>query len=149
LAALLQALLADPYFSRPPPKSTGRDLFNREWLDRHLKSFPGAQPVNVQATLAELTAAACSAEVLQHEPGLGRLIVCGGGALNGHLMQRLRALLPRAQVESSDRSGLPPLQVEATAFAWLARKTVKGEKLELKSVTGAKGARVLGCLYPA
>jgi anhydro-N-acetylmuramic acid kinase len=149
LPGLLQAMLGDPYFRRVPPKSTGRDLFHLAWLDGHLKSFPGARPADVQATLAELTAAACSADVLQHEPGLERLVVCGGGALNGHLMRRLGALLPRAQVESSAGSGLPPLQVEATAFAWLARKTVQGEKLQLKSVTGAKGARVLGCVYPA
>ncbi len=148
LPGLLDALLADPYFRRLPPKSTGRDLFNRQWLERHLQSFTSAPAADVQATLAELTAAACSADALQHEPGLAQLIVCGGGAHNGHLMRRLAALLPGTQVESSANWGLPPLQVEAAAFAWLARKTVNGEKLQLKSVTGAKGARVLGCLYP-
>jgi anhydro-N-acetylmuramic acid kinase len=75
--------------------------------------------------------------------------VCGGGVLNTHLMDRLRSLLPKLQVSSSADWGLPPLQVEATAFAWLARKTVLREKLELQSVTGARGARVLGCVYPA
>jgi anhydro-N-acetylmuramic acid kinase len=77
------------------------------------------------------------------------LIVCGGGALNSHLMQRLSARLPQAQVTSSGEWGLPPLQVEATAFAWLARRTVNREKLALQSITGARGARVLGCVYPA
>ncbi|RYG12252.1 MAG: anhydro-N-acetylmuramic acid kinase [Burkholderiales bacterium] len=146
---LLALLLAEPYLREPPPKSTGRDLFNERWLDGHLKAWTSAAPVDVQATLAEFTARACSGDVLRHEPGLQRLIVCGGGALNTHLMGRLQALVPAAQVASSAESGLPPLQVEATAFAWLARKTVLREKLELPSTTGARGARVLGGIYPA
>lgn len=149
VAPLLEALLADPYFSRLPPKSTGRDLFNRAWLDGYLRAFGNAAAADVQATLAELTARACAADVLRHEPGLAHLVVCGGGALNTHLMRRLAALLPDAQVASSDLWGLPPLQVEATAFAWLARKTVLREKLALQNTTGARGARVLGCIYPA
>jgi anhydro-N-acetylmuramic acid kinase len=149
LPELLQRLRAEPYFGRMPPKSTGRDLFNRPWLESRLQGFGSAAPQDVQATLAELTAAACAADVLRHEPRLGRLIVCGGGALNTHLMERMQALLPNATVHSSAEAGLPPLQVEATAFAWLARKTVRREKLELQSTTGARGARVLGCVYPA
>ncbi|HXE49973.1 MAG TPA: anhydro-N-acetylmuramic acid kinase [Ramlibacter sp.] len=149
LPALLELLLAESYFRKPPPKSTGRDLFNPAWLQERLQGFSAAAPADVQATLAELTARACTADVLQHEPGLRRLIVCGGGVLNVHLMRRLQALLPDAQVSSSADWGLPPLQVEAMAFAWLARKTVRREKLQLQSITGAKGARVLGCLYPA
>jgi anhydro-N-acetylmuramic acid kinase len=146
--ALLQSMLAEPYFAKPPPKSTGRDLFNPPWLQRHLASFVG-DPKDIQATLAELTARACSGDVLRHEPGLKQLFVCGGGALNTHLMRRLAALLPGVKVSSTAEAGLAPLQVEATAFAWLARKTVRREKLELKSTTGAQGARVLGCVYPA
>jgi anhydro-N-acetylmuramic acid kinase len=149
ISPLLQALMAEPFFAKPPPKSTGRDLFNTVWLQAHLQAFAKADAADVQATLAELTARACSADVLRHEPGLRRLIVCGGGALNNHLMARLQSLLPGVQVASSAQSGLPPLQVEATAFAWLARKAVHREKLELKSTTGASGARVLGCVYPS
>jgi len=149
LPGLLGALLADPYFARPPPKSTGRDLFSHAWLDRHLDRFGAAAPADVQATLTELTASACSRDVLRHQPGLARLVVCGGGALNDQLMRRLQALLPGTQVASSAAAGLPPLQVEATAFAWLARKTVRREPLALQSITGARGARVLGCIYPA
>ncbi|MDB5883078.1 MAG: hypothetical protein JWP43_2956, partial [Ramlibacter sp.] len=149
LAALLADLLAEPYLAKAPPKSTGRDLFNPAWLQAHMQPYAAAAAADVQATLAELTACVCSADVLRHEPGLRQLIVCGGGALNDHLMRRLQALLPRALVASSAEFGLPPLQVEATAFAWLARKTVRREKLELQSTTGAKGARVLGCVYPA
>ena len=149
LDTLLERLRLEPYFARSPPKSTGRDLFNRPWLDRHLAGFSSAQPRDIQATLTELTASACARDVLRHEPLLKRLIVCGGGALNTHLMTRLRTQLPGIDVESSAQSGLPPLQVEATAFAWLARKTVRREKLQLQSTTGARGARVLGCVYPA
>ncbi|ROZ77721.1 anhydro-N-acetylmuramic acid kinase [Ramlibacter sp. WS9] len=149
LPALLDAMLADPYFTKAPPKSTGRDLFNRRWLDAHLAAIGPAAPADVQATLADLTARACSADVLRYQPDLRRLIVCGGGAFNRHVMGRLAALLPGAQVASSGDSGLPPLQVEATAFAWLARKAVLREKLHLQSTTGARGARVLGCIYPA
>jgi len=149
LPDLLAALLAEPYFALPPPKSTGRDLFNRPWLDARLQGFAGAAPSDVQATLTELTARACAGDVQRHAPGLEKLIVCGGGALNGHLMARLQALLPQARVVSSAEEGLPPLQVEAAAFAWLAMKCVRGEKLGLQSTTGARGARVLGGIYPA
>jgi anhydro-N-acetylmuramic acid kinase len=149
LPDLLDAMLAEPYFALPPPKSTGRDLFNRPWLVHHLQPFGAAAPQDVQATLTELTARACAGEVLRHEPGLQQLIVCGGGALNGHLMRRLQALLPQAAVSSSGEHGLPPQQVEAAAFAWLARKAVRREKLALESTTGARGARVLGGIYPA
>ncbi len=149
LPELLAALLADPYFGKPPPKSTGRDLFNADWLDHRLRDRRDAAPADVQATLAEFTALACAHDAMRHQPDLRRLIVCGGGALNGHLMRRLRVALPSVEVSSSGLSGLPPLQVEATAFAWLARKTLRREKLHLESTTGAKGARVLGCLYPA
>ncbi len=148
-AALLQALLAEPFFAAPPPKSTGRDLFDADWLDQRLRSFHDLAPQQVQATLAELTATACARDVNRHAPGLPRLIACGGGALNGHLMRRLQALLPGTRVLSSAEAGLPPLQVEAAAFAWLARKAVLREALQLESTTGARGARVLGGIWPA
>ena len=149
LPQLLQSLRAEAYFARMPPKSTGRDLFNRPWLEARLQGFELSAPQDVQATLTELTAMACAADVQRHEPRLARLIVCGGGALNTHLMRRLQSLLGGIGVISSAEAGLPPLQVEAAAFAWLARKTVRREKLELQSTTGARGARILGCLYPA
>jgi anhydro-N-acetylmuramic acid kinase len=148
-AALLQALLAEPYFAAAPPKSTGRDLFNPAWLSAKLAAFTRLAPQDVQATLAELTARSCAAEVQRHQPRLPRLVVCGGGALNDHLMSRLRAMLPETEVLSSADAGLPPLQVEATAFAWLARQCVRREPLALESTTGARGARVLGAVWPA
>jgi anhydro-N-acetylmuramic acid kinase len=149
IGPLLQALLAEPFFALPPPKSSGRDLFNADWLGGHLAPFAAAAPQDVQATLAELTARSCVQEVQRHQPDLPRLIVCGGGAFNAHLMSRLGMLLPGTQVSSSDAWGLPPQQVEAAAFAWLARKCLRGEPLPLQSTTGARGARVLGAVYPA
>jgi anhydro-N-acetylmuramic acid kinase len=149
LPDLLASLLSEPYLSLPPPKSTGRDLFNGPWLAAHLRGFPGAAAADVQATLTELTARACAHDVERHAAGLRKLVVCGGGALNGYLMRQLQSLLPGARVVSSAAEGLPPLQVEAAAFAWLAMKCVRGEKLELQSTTGARGARVLGGIYPA
>ena len=149
LPDLLAAMLSEPYFALPPPKSTGRDLFNQPWFQAHLGGFPALPPRDVQATLTELTAQACASDARKHAQGLEELIVCGGGALNGQLMRRLQALLPGARVTSSAKAGLPPLQVEAAAFAWLARKCLRGEKLDLQSTTGARGARVLGGIYPA
>ncbi|AMM25257.1 anhydro-N-acetylmuramic acid kinase [Variovorax sp. PAMC 28711] len=149
LPGLLARLCADPYFARPPPKSTGRDLFNPPWLMAHLQEHAHAGTADVQATLAELTAVTCAAGVTRHGSDSKTLIVCGGGALNEHLMGRLRALLPDVEVVSSGERGLPPQQVEAAAFAWLARATIRREHGNLASVTGARGGRVLGAIYPA
>lgn len=147
--ALLQALLQEPFFRQPPPKSTGRDLFNAHWLAQRLGAHAPSSPVDVQATLTELTARVCAMELQNHGPECHKLIVCGGGALNLELMRRLQANLPGVVVAGSDTAGLPPLQVEAAAFAWLARKALAGETGNLESVTGARGARVLGAIYPA
>jgi len=145
-AALLDALLAEPYFSLPPPKSTGRDLFNAAWLDRKL---PGAvDPQVVQATLLELTALSVVRAIRGHFRGARRLIVCGGGVRNGALLARLEELLSPVPVDSSARHGIEPTQVEAAAFAWLAQQAVRGKPGNLPAVTGARGARVLGAIYP-
>ncbi|MDM0032619.1 anhydro-N-acetylmuramic acid kinase [Variovorax sp. J22P271] len=148
LPELLARLLAEPYFAKQPPKSTGRDLFHPNWLASHLGTSE-AKPSDVQATLTELTASSCAAHLLRHGADSRTLIVCGGGALNQHLLARLRALLPAVEVVSSAERGLPPQEVEAAAFAWLARATLHGEAGNLASVTGARGPRVLGSLYPA
>ncbi len=150
IPALLQSLLDTPYFSEPPPKSTGRDLFSLGWLTSKLAPFAQHHtPADIQNTLTELTARACIDSLTSHVAGCSVLIVCGGGAFNGHLMQRLQAGLPGLRVQSSAIYGLPPLQVEAAAFAWLARQTVRRLPGSLASVTGALGARVLGAIYPA
>lgn len=148
-SGLLESLLAEPYFALAAPKSTGRDLFNRPWLDAKLKPFSTVTPVDIQTTLTELTASACASCVKRYAFESTQLIVCGGGAFNIHLMNRLQAHLPTRQVSSSQTQGIAPLQVEAAAFAWLARKAVLREPLQLKKITGAKGARILGALYPA
>lgn len=148
-ADLLSTLLAEPYFALPPPKSTGRDLFNPDWLDRQLGAFADVAPVDVHATLTELTANTCAAAVKNFASESQQLIVCGGGAFNTHLLARLQATLPGVTVSLSDAHGLPAQQVEATAFAWLARKAVRREALALQSITGTRGARVLGAIYPA
>ena len=147
---LLARLRADPYCALIPPKSTGRDRFNPPWLQGRLaQCHPSPKPVDVQATLTELTAAACAADVLRHAEASRELLVCGGGAFNTHLMRRLAALLPGIAVMPSDARALPADQVEACAFAWLARAFTRRDPANLPSVTGAAGPRVLGALYPA
>ncbi len=146
---LLDILMTDPYLAKAPPKSTGRDLFNPGWLAARLQGFGAIAPVDIQATLTEFTVSACVDCVNRYGKDSLSLIVCGGGALNTFLMQRLQAGLPSVPVTSSTAHGLPALQVEATAFAWLARKTLRRETGNLASVTGARGARVLGAIYPA
>ena len=149
IPALLASLLDEPYFSMPPPKSTGRDLFSMTWLTEKLVPFVAQRSVDIQNTLTEFTARACIAGASSYLKNSKELIVCGGGAFNSYLMQRLQAGLPSLKVVSSDAHGLPPLQVEATAFAWLARQTTLRLPGNLPSVTGAAGLRVLGATYPA
>jgi anhydro-N-acetylmuramic acid kinase len=149
IPALLASLLDEPYFAMPPPKSTGRDLFSVAWLAEKLTPFVTQRPVDVQNTLTEFTAKACIAGAISYLNNSKDLIVCGGGAFNHYLMQRLQAGFPSLKVASSKAHGLPPLQVEAAAFAWLARQTVLRLPGNLPSVTGAAGLRVLGAIYPA
>jgi anhydro-N-acetylmuramic acid kinase len=146
LAALLRHMLTEPYFSLPPPKSTGRDLFNESWLDRMLDG--DEDPRAVQATLLELTARTIANAVARHCRRAHRVIACGGGVNNRALMRRLSQLLAPAALETSARHGMDPQLVEATAFAWLARQALEGKPGNLASVTGARGARVLGAVYP-
>lgn len=147
--ALLQQMQAEPYLHQSPPKSTGRDLFNPSWLEQHLRHCPSASAADVQATLLELTASACAESVVRYRKNSILLAVCGGGAFNGRLMARLQALLPNLLVQPTDTLGLPAQQVEAAAFAWLARQCLLGLPGNLPSATGAQGARVLGAIYPA
>ncbi len=141
---------ADPFFELDPPKSTGRDRFHAEWLDRHLaaRRSTALLPQDVQATLTELTAAVCARDVQRHAADAEQLLVCGGGAFNDELMRRLVARLPQIAVSASDTAGLPANQVEAVAFAWLARACVLRRPGNLGSVTAARGPRILGAIYP-
>ncbi len=151
--ALLDRLLAEPFLQQPPPKSTGRDLFHADWLAGHLSasatSPADARPADVQATLTEFTARACAGAVQRFGRGGGELLVCGGGAFNTQLMQRIAALLPGVAVDTTAARGLPPQQVEAAAFAWLARQALLGLPGNLPAVTGARGPRILGAIHPA
>jgi anhydro-N-acetylmuramic acid kinase len=148
-ASLLARLLAEPFFGQPPPKSTGRDLFSEDWLAARLGS--GSEPAgDVMSTLTELTARAAADALLQHAPGTTRLLVCGGGAFNTYLMSRLHGLLGHGvTVQSTGVAGVPPDQVEALAFAWLAKAFGERQPGNLPAVTGAAGPRLLGALYPA
>ena len=150
LPELLAAMLSEPYLQQPPPKSTGRDLFHADWLASHLQQHAAqAKPADVQATLTEFTAASCADAVRRFGKNGSELLVCGGGALNTYLMQRIAALLPEVHVTTTAERGLPPLEVEAAAFAWLARQCLLGLPGNLASVTGARGPRILGAIYPA
>jgi len=147
-APLLECLLQENYLRQSPPKSTGRDLFNPHWLQARLSDFAHLNAKDVQATLTAFTAQACIDDIRQHAAHSRQLIVCGGGALNRHLMQCLQEGLTDMDIVSSEALGLPPLQVEATAFAWLAYQCTQRKTGSLPSVTGAQGARVLGAVYP-
>ena len=170
-ARLLQRMLQEPFFAKAPPKSTGRDLLHLSWLEQALRSEQAGRtgqaeragkasqaghadspaawaPQDVQATLAELTACCAATELRRHAPHTARLLVCGGGAFNRHLMGRLAQQLPGVAVTSTAEHGVPPDQVEALAFAWLARAYVEGLPGNLPAVTGARGPRILGAWYP-
>lgn len=149
LPSLLQRLLAEPYLQQPPPKSTGRDLFNPDWLAQQLQGHADAAPVDVQATLTAYTGQAAVQAVQQHGVGTQRLLVCGGGVRNATILQHLRSGLPGVEVCSTADHGMDPQAVEAMAFAWLAWNSWLRQPIDLSAVTGAAGPRVLGCIYPA
>lgn len=143
---LLDALLAHPFFTSTPPKSCGREQFNLDWLKSCLIGNESAE--DVQATLLELTARSIVSAIEHWCGGPDELAVCGGGAHNVALLKRLSAQLPRTRVLKSDTLGIDADWVEALAFAWLAKQYGLGLPGNLPAVTGAKGARVLGALYP-
>ncbi len=149
-ALLLEQMLNDPYFSRTGPKSTGREYFNPVWLTNQLDAFADViDSCDVQATLAELTARTIGNAVQAQSSAIQEVYICGGGARNEHLMKRLQALLAPVQVHSTAALGVDPDWMEAIAFAWLAWRCVKRQPGNLPAVTGAKGQRVLGTIYPA
>lgn len=150
---LLAALCADVFFALPPPKSTGRDLFNADWLAQSLAPFGTLSAADVQATLTELTAVTMADAIYASAGAATTVHVCGGGAFNAYLMTRLQAALSATGrvmlVRSTVELGVPPDQVEALAFGWLARQFVLRQSGNLAAVTGATGPRILGALYPA
>ena len=147
--ALLRDLLAHPFFARQPPKSTGRDDFHIEWLTQCLaKQASAISAQDVQATLAELTCQSTAQAIRQHAPHAKRLVLCGGGAHNSDLVQRLRGHLPGLVLEQAAAHGLASDEVEAAAFAWLAWRCLQGLPGNLPAATHAKGPRILGAIYP-
>jgi len=145
--ALLKNLLDDAYFRRAPPKSTGRDHFNLDWL----RSFGVSRykTEDIQATLAELSARSIGMAVSKSCRGAAEVYLCGGGARNRDLVRRIARALPGVPVATTARLGIHPDWVEAVAFAWLAQRRMEGETGNLGSVTGARGPRILGAIYAA
>lgn len=153
IPTLLERLLADEYFHRPPPKSTGREHFNLPWLRHHLSTLKLTWSTSdtardIQRTLCELTAVTLANAIKISAGELEDVIVCGGGAFNTLLCERLQAHLPRP-IKSSAEFGINPQHVEALAFAWLAQQTLHHRAGNVPSVTGAHRPVVLGAIYPA
>ncbi|MDE1168740.1 MAG: anhydro-N-acetylmuramic acid kinase [Pseudomonas sp.] len=148
-ATLLQHLYSDPFFAGTGPKSTGREVFNLPWLQGHLAKLPTCADEDVQATLLELTAQTIVQSLQHAQAQTDELLVCGGGAHNAALMARLAQLLPASKVASTAAYGIDPDWVEAMAFAWLAHCCLRGIPTNRPSVTGARGLRILGAIYPA
>ncbi len=143
----LNTLLNDSYFSLPAPKSTGKELFNINWLEEALKDgLKKHKPEDIQATLTELTALTIANDI---DKSCDEIFVCGGGIHNQFLMERLKHHLPGTPIRSTQELGIDPDWMEAIAFAWLAKKTMEGKTGNLPSATGAKGARILGAIYSA
>jgi anhydro-N-acetylmuramic acid kinase len=150
--ALLAALLDEPYLSQPPPKSTGRDLFNLSWLRQRLSRLAivghVVTPQDVQATLVRFTARTIGEAIARHCHGAADVVVCGGGAYNRRLMAMLEEECGGRPVRSCAHLGIAPELVEPLAFAWLACAHVRRQPGNLPSVTGARGRRILGALHP-
>ncbi|WP_108650147.1 anhydro-N-acetylmuramic acid kinase [Dongshaea marina] len=144
---LLRALLAEPYFQLSPPKSTGKELFNLDWLQQHLKRFEPLAAEDVQATLLELTALSIVSDLKRFAPECKALYLCGGGAYNRYLIERLNTELARLRLALTDEIGISAQWVEAIAFAWFARQRIELQPANLPSVTGASRPVVLGALY--
>ena len=145
--ALLARMMSEPYLRLPPPKSTGRELFRMEWLDPFVPR--DARPEDVQATLAEFTARTIVEAIDRCCPGTEEIYLAGGGARNDHLVARIRAIAGGRAVRTTDALGVPTQQVEAMAFAWLAMKCLRREPIDMSAITGARGPRILGAIYPA
>ncbi|MCU7848434.1 MAG: anhydro-N-acetylmuramic acid kinase [Candidatus Thiodiazotropha sp. (ex Lucinoma kastoroae)] len=148
LDALLQELLADTYFNQPPPKSTGSEYFNLEWLGKKLPQINYATE-DVQATLLELTAVSVAQAITREGYSQSEILVCGGGVHNTYLLEQLSTQLPESTIRPTSEYGVNPDWVEAITFAWLAKRTLAGLNGNISSVTGAARDLVLGGIYPA
>ncbi len=147
LPELLDRLLAEPFFALPPPRSSGRDLFNMGWLQSHLQ---GAEaPEDVQATLLALTCTSIAQSIVKQCSGAREIYLCGGGAHNSTLRRELAVLLPECSVQTTNDLGIDGDYLEAIAFAWLAEQNLSGHPANLPLVTGAAHPCILGAVYPA
>lgn len=147
---LLTQLLSHTYFQQPPPKSTGRELFDLPWLEQALTTLPHTLgPADIQATLLELTVRSLADAIQHHALYQPELYLCGGGSHNRALHARLQQLLPDARIDTTAAIGLPPDWVEAAAFAWFAMRTQHQQTSSLASVTGARQDRILGAIHLA
>ena len=151
LPALLDQLMAEPFFALTPPKSTGRDLFNLAWLEKNIaaiaSSNPSLRPQDVAHTLVDLTAQTLCAALKAHCGPVDEVYLCGGGAHNALLNKKLQTLLGKVPCGRTDGLGIGLDWVEAVAFAWLAKQCLAKETANLAAVTGATGARILGAIY--
>jgi anhydro-N-acetylmuramic acid kinase len=150
---LLKSMLSDPFFTKTPPKSTGRDDFHLKWLQEKMGG-ENHHSENVQASLLHLTAHSALEALARYAPQTQELLVCGGGARNGALMNLLKVKAPQffkhaLEISTSDSAGIDPQLVEGLAFAWLAWTHKEKRPANLPAVTGAKGPRILGACYPA
>ncbi|OGT37393.1 MAG: anhydro-N-acetylmuramic acid kinase [Gammaproteobacteria bacterium RIFCSPHIGHO2_12_FULL_38_14] len=145
---LLEHMLSDPYFTQPSPKSTGREYFNLSWIKHYLKQFnKQIKPIDVQATLVELTARSILMDIRKHFLAC-EILICGGGTHNVLLMDKISALAhPQFSVCSTQKYGIDPDWIEAMAFAWFAKQTLERKTSNVPSVTGAKHAAILGGIY--
>jgi len=147
---LLKLFLNEPYFNLVAPKSTGRELFNLDWINQKLNQSTSTYlPEDIQATLCELTAISITAAIKNLTHTINRVLVCGGGARNDFLMSRIQANLIDTQVTTTDIESIAPEWIEAMAFAWLAKQTLTKRPGNIPSVTGASHRSILGGIYKA
>ena len=139
--------MESPYIIESPPKSTGPELFNMSWLRERLENLTLYKPEDVQATLLEFTALTISQSISHNTIKVNEVFLCGGGAYNVNLVDRIKKLMAPTMVSSTSMLGIAPEWVEAAAFAWLAKQTIEGLPGNIPSVTGAKKASVLGAIY--
>ena len=151
--ALLKQFLQDDFFAKAPPKSTGREHFHKAWLLAHLENFKNESAQNIQTTLVELTAITLCDAIKKFVPGFAscaqEIIIAGGGVKNEYLLERLRTLLAPIKLDTPEHFGLQIFDVEAAAFAWLGYCFLQRKAVDYSTITGAKGPRILGALYPA
>lgn len=147
---LLTKCLSDPFFAKAPPKSTGRELFHMDWVEKHLSSLTTTLPIeDVQATLTALTVESIASAIERHAPNTNSLYVCGGGAFNPVLMQNLAQRLSSIPLHTTESLGIPPNWVEAVLFAWLAKQTLAGQANHCPHITGASEKTILGGIFQA